>query len=172
MNRVRLMALAVVVAGTVAVGLAQGSQNWSATLTGYEEVPSLSTAAGGSFTAFISPDETTISWELTYSATSVTQAHLHFGQVGVSGGVSVFMCTNLGNGPAGTQPCPADGGTVTGTFTAADVVGPASQLIAATELNELIAAIRAGRVYANVHTVANPGGLVRGQLAPGRGHAH
>jgi hypothetical protein len=82
------------------------------------------------------------------------------------------MCTNLGNGPAGTQPCPADGGTVTGTFTAADVVGPASQLIAATELNELIAAIRAGRVYANVHTIANPGGLVRGQLAPGRGHAH
>jgi hypothetical protein len=167
-----MMALAVVVAGAVGVGLAQGMQNWSATLTGYEEVPALSTPAGGSFTAFISPDETTISWSLTYSATSVTQAHLHFGQVGVSGGVSVFMCTNLGNGPAGTQPCPVDGGTVTGTFAAADVVGPITQLIAAGELNELIAAIRAGRVYANVHTTSNPAGLVRGQLAPGGGHGH
>ena len=172
MNRVRMMALAVVVAGAVAVGLAQGPQNWSATLTGYEEVPALSTPAGGSFTAFISPDETTISWQLTYSATSVTQSHLHFGQVGVSGGVSVFMCSNLGNGPAGTQPCPVDGGTISGTFAAADVVGPAVQLIAAGELNELIAAIRAGQVYANVHTTTNPAGLVRGQLGPGRGHAH
>ena len=35
----------------------------------------------------------------------------------VNGGISVFLCTNLGNGPAGTQACPQEG-TVTGTFTA------------------------------------------------------
>ncbi|MFD1827627.1 MULTISPECIES: hypothetical protein [Mumia] len=41
----------------------------------------------------------------------------------------MFLCTNLGNGPAGTQTCPQEG-TVTGTIVAADVVGPASQGIA------------------------------------------
>jgi len=38
------------------------------------------------------------------------------------------LCTNLGNGPAGTPACPPAGGTVTGTLTAAtSVVGPAAQ---------------------------------------------
>jgi hypothetical protein len=170
MTRRRIMATAAAVAAVVGVGLAGGPQNWSAALTGYEEVPALSTGAGGGFKAFISPDQSTVNWELRYEAPSVTQAHLHFGQTGVNGGVSVFLCTNLGNGPVGTQPCPADGGVISGTFTDADVVGPAGQGIAAGELEELIAAIRAGRVYANVHTTANPAGLIRGQLAPGRGH--
>jgi hypothetical protein len=154
------------------MAFAAGPPHWSATLVGHQEVPAVSTTAGGAFTATVSPDETTVSWELTYAATGVTQSHLHFGQVGASGGVSVFLCTNLGNGPAGTQLCPADGGTLSGTFAAADVVGPAGQGIAAGELPELIAAIRAGLVYANVHTTANPGGVVRGQLLPGTGHAH
>ncbi len=158
------------VAAIVGVGIAAGSQNWSTTLTGYEEVPALSTPAGGSFKASISPDESTVSWELTFEAQNTLQSHLHFGQVGVSGGVSVFLRTNLGNGPAGTQACPSDGGTISGVWTAADVVGPGAQGIAAGELSELIAAIRAGRVYANVHTTSNPGGLIRGQLAPGNGH--
>ena len=172
MTRMRIMATGAAVAAIVGIGLAAGSQNWSTTLTGYEEVPALSTTAGGGFTATISPDETTVSWELTFEAPNTLQSHLHFGQVGVNGGISVFLCTNLGNGPAGTQPCPANGGTISGTWTSADVVGPTAQGIAAGELEELIAAIRAGRVYANVHTTSNPGGLIRGQLAPGNGHAH
>lgn len=172
MTRVRIMATAAAVAAVVGAGWASGAQNWSAALTGYEEVPAFSTGAGGGFRAFISPDESMVTWELSYDATSVTQSHLHFGQVGVSGGISVFLCTNLGNGPAGTQLCPVDGGTVSGTFTAADVIGPGSQGIAAGELGELVAAIRAGRVYANVHTTSNPSGLIRGQLAPGSGHSH
>jgi len=161
------------VAGVVAivgVGIAAGSQNWSTTLTGYDEVLPQSTPANGAFKATISPDESSVSWEMTFEASTTTQSHLHFGQPGVNGGVSVFLCTNLGNGPAGTQACPPDGGTISGTWTAADVVGPGAQGINAGELSELIAAIRAGRVYANVHTVANAGGLIRGQLAPGNGH--
>ena len=170
MNRFRMLACAVVVVGLA--GLAAAAPNWSARLTGYEEVPALSNGAGGHFTATISPDEATVSWALTFVATDTTQSHLHFGQAGVNGGVSVFLCSNLGNGPAGTQPCPAQGGTISGTFTAADVIGPAGQGIAAGELSELIAAIQAGAVYANVHTAANPGGVVRGQLRVGSGHVH
>jgi hypothetical protein len=167
-----MVAAAAAFAGVAGVAVAAASSNWSAKMTGYEEVPSLSNNAIGSFRATISPDETTVSWELIYAATAVTQAHLHFGQAGVNGGVSVFLCTNLGNGPSGTQPCPVDGGAISGTFAAADVIGPIGQGIGAGELNELISAIEMGTVYANVHTTANPGGAARGQLRPGRGHAH
>jgi hypothetical protein len=82
------------------------------------------------------------------------------------GGVSVFLCTNLGNGPMGTQACPANG-TVTGTITAADVIGPVGQGITAGEFAELLKAIRAGFVYANVHSALFGGGEIRGQLTPG-----
>ena len=37
------------------------------------------------------------------------QAHIHFGGPRQSGGISVYLCTNLPGGPAGTQACPADG---------------------------------------------------------------
>ena len=106
------MATAAAIAALVGGGVAAGSRNWSAALNGYEEVPAQSTSAGGGFTAVISQDETAVDWELSYEATGVTQSHLHFGQAGVNGGISVFLCSNLGNGPAGTQPCPANGGTL------------------------------------------------------------
>jgi hypothetical protein len=43
----------------------------------------------------------------------------------------VFLCTNLGNGPAGTQACPAAPATITGTLRPADVIGPTGQGITA-----------------------------------------
>ena len=155
---------------------AQGFQNVSKTLSGYEETPSISTAATGSFVARISQDESSVAWVLSYSTLigNVTQAHIHFGQTGVAGGISVFFCTNLGNGPAGTPPCPtAEPGklaTISGVFTAQDVIGPANQGIGPGELAELIAAIRAGKAYANVHSTFAQAGEIRGQLEPGVGH--
>ena len=91
----------------------------------------------------------------------------------VNGGVSAFLCTNLGNGPIGTPTCPLTEGTVTGVITPATVVGPANQGIAAGEFGELVRAIRAGATYANLHTTANAGGEIRGQIAThdeGRDH--
>ena len=41
-----------------------------------------------------------------HSRARCTQSHIHFGQKDVNGGIVVFFCTNLGNGPAGTPPCP------------------------------------------------------------------
>ena len=76
----------------------------------------------------------------------------------------MFLCSNLGNGPAGTQPCPAGPATVTGTLTAADVVGPAAQGIAAGEFEELLRAIRARVTYVNVHSSKFPAGEIRSQL--------
>jgi hypothetical protein len=59
---------------------------------------------------------------------------------------------------------------VSGTITAANVIGPAGQGIAATQLAELIRAIRAGAAYANVHSSIWPGGEIRGQLDAGHSH--
>ena len=53
---------------------------------------------------------------------------------------------------------------MTGTVVPADVIGPAGQGIAAGEFDELVAAIRAGRTYANVHSTKFPPGEIRGQI--------
>ena len=88
-------------------------------------------------------------------------AHIHFGQRGVNGGVSAFLC-----GGSGT-PCPASG-TVEGTITAANVVGPAAQGIAPGEFAELLRAMGLGVTYVNVHTTPTyPGGEIRGQIGYG-----
>ena len=133
---------------------------------GFDEVPTLSTPATSAFRAHINNDATEIEYELTYSdfLTPVTQAHLHFGKKGINGGIMVFLCTNLNNAPAGTPACPANAGTVTGLLRATDVVGPAAQGIAAGEFAEVVAAIRAGAAYANIHTQAFPAGEIRDQL--------
>jgi hypothetical protein len=144
-----------------------------ANLVGYQEVPALSTTAKGRFVAWVDTAANTITWKLSYDALegSVTQAHVHFGQKGVNGGISFFLCTNLGNGPAGTQACPATGPAVLeGVITADLIVGPGptatspGQGIEPGAFDELEAAVRRGLSYANVHTTKWPGGEIRGQL--------
>ena len=93
----------------------------------------------------------------------MTQSHIHIGRTAIQGGVSVFFCSNLGNGPAGTPACPASG-TVTRTVTAADVIGPAAQGVSPGEWTDLLKAIRAGATYVNVHSTIWPAGEIRGQL--------
>ncbi len=147
-----------------------GSKHARGQLIGYQEVPSISSRGSGEFEAKI-VDNSKIEYKLSYRdlEAAVQQAHIHFGQRSVNGGISVFLCSNLGNGPAGTQACPAAPATVTGTLVAANVIGPSSQGIAAGEFAELLAAIRAGKTYANVHTSMFPGGEIRAQLGKNRG---
>jgi hypothetical protein len=131
-RRGAIAALAVGVAalGIAAFALAGGSgagfNHLTATMSGYQEVPAVSSTGTADFTADVSKDGSSIAWQLSYSGLegAVQQSHIHFGQRSVNGGISVFLCTNLGNGPAGTQPCPQSG-TISGTVTAADV-SPAS----------------------------------------------
>jgi hypothetical protein len=146
----------------------------NAMLSGYEEVPAVSTAASGVFRAQISRNEREISYTLSYSALEgdITQSHIHLGQAGVNGGISVFLCSNLPNPPAGTQACPPPPATIAGTIRATDVIGPEAQGIARGEFAELIQAIRAGKTYVNVHSTKFPGGEVRSQIDPGEEHTH
>src|SRR5215510_9946518 len=124
MRRRGLLIAGALVVSVSAVVFAQGGfKRINELLRGYEEVPAVSTSGNGQFNARISNDGSRIDWELTYTQLegAVQQAHIHIGNKGVNGGISVFLCTNLGNGPAGTQPCPAPPATISGTIVAADV---------------------------------------------------
>ena len=147
-----------------------GSKHARGKLIGYQEVPAVSSRGSGEFEARI-VDNSRIEYTLSYRdlEAAVLQSHIHFGQRSVNGGISVFLCSNLGNGPAGTQPCPAPPATITGTLVPANVIGPAAQGISAGEFGELLAAIRAGKAYANVHSSLFPGGEIRAQLGGDRG---
>ena len=166
--RVKL-AVAVAIVGTVAIAaaaIAGDRPKLGTALRGYEETPAVSTEGHGSFQARISRSSDEIPFTLSYDALEgdVTQAHIHFGQKSVAGGIAVFLCSNLGNGPAGTPACPPPPATVTGTITPEDVIGPTSQGISGGEFDELVRALRSGVAYANVHSTTWPGGEIRGQL--------
>jgi hypothetical protein len=142
-------------------------------LAGGQEVPAVSTTGAGQFRAWIDTEANLIHWKLSYDGLegSVTQAHVHFGQHSVNGGISFFLCSNLGNGPAGTQACPATGpAELEGTITPEAVVGPGptatspGQGIEPGAFAEIAQAIRSGLAYANVHSSKWPAGEIRGQL--------
>jgi hypothetical protein len=169
----RKLFFAAVIGGSLLVALAGGSFALAkndrggkarATLTGYEETPSVSTVAKGRFRAEIDGDS--IDYRLSYTGIeggTALFAHIHFGQRHTAGGVSAFLCGG-GDKPA----CPTPGGTVEGTIDAADVIGPAGQGILAGQLNELVRAIRAGATYVNVHSTTFPAGEIRGQVKSDR----
>jgi CHRD domain len=169
------LAAGVAVLGLAGIGTAAVAHDRSrfvASLSGYEEVPTLSTQGVGFFKASVNRDEIryTLSYRGPFDANpaggTVTQAHIHLGARAVNGGVSAFLCSNLGNGPMGTPACPMTEGTVTGTITAAQVTaGAAAQGIAAGEFAELVRALRAGAAYANIHTTTFAPGEIRGQIS-------
>jgi CHRD domain-containing protein len=130
-------------------------------LIGYDEVPALSSTGHGTFSAEINRTDTQIDFTLTYADLSAfaAAAHIHIAQPGVAGGVMAFLC-----GGGGKPACPASPATVTGSIVAADVVGPAAQGIAAGDFAAVLAAMRAGRSYANVHTINFPAGEIRGNM--------
>jgi CHRD domain-containing protein len=166
-----LLSLAVLGA---ALAYGQNFNKLKGLLSGGEEVPVVVTTGNGTFRAVISKDETKIDYELSYSdlQSTAAQAHIHVGQPNVNGAIVVWLCGNPNppaiNPPAGTQTCPPSG-TITGTITGANIVGPASQGVTNGEMDDLITAIRDGNTYVNVHTAVSPGGEIRSQIGPGKG---
>lgn len=162
-------------AAVLAVGAASAqslSNSAKATLTGFEENPSISTTGNGSLDLRIHEAEGVVEFELRYGQLEgvaplvtdgvVTAAHIHLSQTAVNGGVAAFLC-----GGGGKPACPTPGGTVTGTIVPADVLGPTAQGIDPTEATrfaEFLRAIREGFTYVNVHTTRWPGGEIRGQI--------
>jgi hypothetical protein len=155
------------------------AQNFSGRFSGFDEVGGIGAGqtgaiySGGTGSLALKLDKKagTLDYTLDYSGlgSPVTQAHIHFGKVHVGGGIMVFLCTNLGNGPAGTPACPANGGTVSGTLDAADVVGPAPQNIVPGNFQGVVDALKSNTAYGNIHTTQFPAGEMRAQIGKGKG---
>lgn len=159
------IALALGLTGAVIAG-DSNRNSFKANLSGYQEVPAISSTATGKLTLSVNPAGTQISYSLTYSALqggSALAAHIHFAQTNVNGAVVTFLC-----GGGGKPACPVSGGTVTGTIAAADILAVPAQGIAAGDLAAFLRAMRSGVTYANIHSVSFPGGEIRGQI-PGGG---
>ena len=158
-----------VMGGLFAIAPGAKAEQIGALLTGYEESPSVSTAGTGEFTATIAPDGEVIQYTVTFSGLqgTVTQGHIHVGQLSVNGSIVIFLCQTATNpDPTGlAPPCPQEG-SVAGAITAANVIAGsmAPQQLAVGDLAAVVAAIRAGAAYANVHTTPSPGGEIRGQI--------
>ena len=139
-----------------------------AVLKGAEEPPAVSTVGRGTFKATLDEAGTMLEYELNYTGLEgdVQQAHIHLGQKGANGGVAAFLCTNQGNGPAGTPVCPGpNSGAVTGTILAAQIVGPAGQGLPPGAFEEFLRAIDKSLTYVNVHSSLVPTGEIRGQIS-------
>ena len=151
-----------------------GTEEFRAVLSGFNETGALNAETGailsqgtGVVEVKLDRNTQTLSFTLKFQNLSspVTQSHIHFGKVHVPGGVMVFFCSNLATAPAGTQPCPANGGTVTGTLTAANVLALAGQNVPAGDFNAVADALLSDTAYVNVHTTNFPAGEIRGQLS-------
>lgn len=168
-NSIRGTVVSIALAGALVspAASAQGAAPtlFTAELGGYQEVPAVSSPGSGFFIARTRPGDAGIDFSLGYSGMqgTVTQAHIHFGQPGVAGGISIWLCGAQAQAGVGPTTCPASG-AVTGTIGAVNVIGPTGQLIGTGELAEVLLAMRAGVAYVNVHTDQVASGEIRGQI--------
>ena len=131
-------------------------------LAGRNEVPPVDSRGQGQAKLAVSDDGTAIDFRLTVAnLENITQAHIHCGAEGVNGPVVVFLFGFVSGGVT------LNGILGEGTITAAGVIPrPSSEACpgGVADLDDLLAKIEAGQAYVNVHTVANSGGEIRGQL--------
>src|SRR5512135_2975044 len=149
-----------------------------ADLNGFHQVPAVITTGTGNISVSTDDEAGTITYTLQYShlakTGAVNFADIHFGQDQANGGIILFLGSNVPT--AGTTPVPADtppappapvgaeGVTVTRTVGAESIVGPTNQGINPGDIAAALGALGSGLVYAQVHTVAFPGGEIRGQI--------
>jgi len=139
MSKTKTMLVMLALGTTVAFAGPAFAEKMKATLDGKSEVPP--NASAGTGTADIDYDAATkkLSWKLTYSGLSgpATAAHFHGpADPDKNAGVAVAI-------PNATSS-PAEGSATLTDAQAADLM--------------------AGKYYVNVHTAANPGGEIRGQV--------
>ena len=155
----------VLLAGSAAQ--AAENRNFVAVLSGDGEVPERETRGRGVAKFQLSYDGSTLSYQLNVANIhNVVAAHIHVGAANVNGPIVAFLAGDFP--PGGGR---SDGVLAKGTITAASLRGP----LAGQPLSALIAQMRAGNTYVNVHTndgVAPtntgpgdfPGGEIRGQV--------
>ncbi len=134
-----------------------------AQLSGFQEVPAISTAGTGAFEGSLNRES--IAYSLSYSNLqgNVSPIRLQFGQPGVNGGVIAFLCGG------DNKPACLPAGTLAGNITPSDVRGPEEQGIAVAGWMDVLTAIGASMVYVNISSGKFPAGEIRGQIRTGDG---
>jgi hypothetical protein len=128
--------------------------DFTATLNGANERPNpVTTTAGGTATVTIGNNSLTYNIQVT-GITDANAAHIHIGNATVAGGILVHL-----------TPATPPTGTFTGTFSSGTITA-ATLAGGPVSFESLATLIRNGDTYINVHTTANPGGEIRGQLVP------
>jgi hypothetical protein len=144
---------------------ASPATSFTASLSGANEVPAVTTPATGSATLSVSGAQINYTITVTNLQNAVL-GHIHLAAAGQNGPVRLNLC---GTG-APEPPCTSGTGTVVlATGTNGTTVGDP-----AITFDELLTAMRTGGAYVNVHTSApgctpgdpgcNPGGEIRGQV--------
>jgi hypothetical protein len=188
MKKITIVAVGLIALAAAAPALSQeGVRRFIEVLNGLNEAAAVvSTTGTGTFLATINNDETEIAYTLTFQDLEgdVRQAHIHIGLPQNSGGIVLWLCQTASNpSPIPTTPFCSDpndpltlrANTVSGTLTVADVrgndangiagpTGPSTTPTTAAEFAEVVALIRAGKTYANVHTAKFPPGEIRSQI--------
>jgi hypothetical protein len=110
----------------------------------------------GTGSATVVQNGTTFTYTVNYAnlTGTPTLSHIH-GPADATKAVGVLVNFNIGTPTSGT-------GSFTGTFTPADIVPASGQ--PAISMDSLVTLMRTGNAYVNVHTSANKGGEIRGQL--------
>ena len=129
--------------------------SFTATLSGANEVPPVTTAASGTAEFTINGGQI----EYTVNVTGIENAlvaHIHTGREGQNGPVRLNLC-----GTGAPQPPCTSGTGVLATGTNGTTFGDPP-----ITFDELVEAMRSDSAYANVHTQQNLGGEIRGQLVP------
>ena len=153
-----LIALALTASPTLGAQL-----QFTASLKGANERPvPVDTNAAGLAKFTINAAGTEITYRLIVAnIDGVTQAHIHCGTPDVAGPVVVFL---YGFNPIGVA---VNGILAEGTITQANVIARASSAACpggVATLADVIAKMRTGGAYANVHTLTWPGGEIRGPI--------
>jgi hypothetical protein len=146
--------IAALVAGAVILAFAlpaSAGDNFAAPLAGGEEVPPVDTQATGVATFKLRGEGLAFKVNVA-NIDDVVAAHIHCGAVGADGpiGVTLFL----------GAPDAINGTLASGVITAPDL----GNACAWADLGAVVAALESGDTYVNVHTLANPGGEIRGQI--------
>lgn len=128
-------------------------QEFQTTLSGDKEVPPVETEASGEAVFELDRDGEELSYEITVSdIENVVAAHIHCGTADVNGPVGVTLYDG--------EPVSGDGVLTEGTVSTPDEGNDCGW----ETIDDILAAMRGHRAYVNVHTEANPGGEIRGQI--------
>lgn len=138
--------------------------NFTAPLSGNQEVPPVETRATGLAKFQLSKDGSALSYKLIVAnIEDVLMAHIHVAPTGQNGPVVAWLYPSAP--PPQLIPGRSNGVLAEGTITAANLVGP----LAGEPLHALVEVMSSGGTYVNVHTSAHPPGEIRGQIVHGNG---